>query len=109
MHPAISAWPSLFFYQGKLKDGTSALAGAVASRAADFHRKSCFAPLAFFDCRCDSSSFVHHAAHITLGVLAAAVAAASVCPAVAYRQELLGQKALADAPSSFTLVSTERC
>ena len=51
MHPAISAWPSLFFYQGKLMDGTSALVGAVASRAADFHQRPCFAPLAFFDCR----------------------------------------------------------
>ena len=51
MHPAISAWPSLFFYQGKLTDGTSALPGAVASRAADFHKRPCFPPLAFFDCQ----------------------------------------------------------
>ncbi|KAL0017843.1 hypothetical protein WJX77_008034 [Trebouxia sp. C0004] len=51
MHPAISAWPSLFFYQGKLIDGTSALPGAVASRAADFHKRPCFPPLAFFDCQ----------------------------------------------------------
>lgn len=51
MHPAISAWPSLFFYQGKLSDATSALPGAVASRAADFHKRPCFPPLAFFDCR----------------------------------------------------------
>ena len=51
MHPAISAWPSLFFYQGKLSDATSALPGAGASRAADFHKRPCFPPLAFFDCR----------------------------------------------------------
>jgi len=51
MHPAISAWPSLFFYQGKLTDGTSALPGAVVSRAADFHKRPCFPPLAFFDCQ----------------------------------------------------------
>ncbi|KAA6418527.1 MAG: hypothetical protein FRX49_11473 [Trebouxia sp. A1-2] len=51
MHPDISAWPSLFFYQGKLTDGTSALPGAVSSRAADFHQRSCFPPLAFFDCQ----------------------------------------------------------
>lgn len=51
MHPAISAWPSLFFYQGKLTDGTSANPGAAASRAADFHKRPCFPPLAFFDCQ----------------------------------------------------------
>ena len=48
MHPAISAWPSQYFYKGLLVDADS-----VRSRgkAAGFHKRHCFAPLALYDCR----------------------------------------------------------
>lgn len=47
MHPAIAAWPSSFFYGGRLRD-----AAAVCGdrRAAPFH--ALFPPLVFFDVRC---------------------------------------------------------
>jgi hypothetical protein len=55
MHPAISAWPSKFFYDGRLRDAPSVAgdraSGAASSRAATFHRRACFGPLAFFDCQ----------------------------------------------------------
>ena len=51
MHPAISAWPSRFFYAGRLSDADSVQG---RGRAAAFHRQSCFPPLAFYDCRCAS-------------------------------------------------------
>ena len=51
MHPAISAWPSRFFYAGRLSDAESVQG---RGRAAAFHRQSCFPPLAFYDCRCAS-------------------------------------------------------
>ena len=51
MHPAISAWPSRFFYRGRLSDAES-VQGRI--RAAAFHKQSCFPPLAFYDCRCAS-------------------------------------------------------
>ena len=49
MHPAISAWPSSYFYAGYLKDAPAVLGN---SRSAPFHQTPCFPPLAFFDCRC---------------------------------------------------------
>ena len=49
MHPAIAAWPSTFFYQGKLVTARSLADGKA--RRADFHSQPCFPPLAFFDCR----------------------------------------------------------
>ena len=49
MHPVISAWPSRFFYAGRLSDAESVQG---RGRAAAFHRQSCFPPLAFYDCRC---------------------------------------------------------
>ncbi|KAK9903356.1 hypothetical protein WJX75_003688 [Coccomyxa subellipsoidea] len=56
MHPAISAWPSSYFYAGYLKDAPAVLGN---SRSAPFHQTPCFPPLAFFDCRegeeCSSS------------------------------------------------------
>ncbi|CAL8465380.1 g4916 [Coccomyxa elongata] len=48
MHPAISAWPSAYFYAGQLKDASAVLGDA---RSAPFHQTPCFPPLAFFDCR----------------------------------------------------------
>lgn len=48
MHPLISAWPSRFFYEGRLVDGERT---TPASCAADFHSRPCFPPLAVFDCR----------------------------------------------------------
>lgn len=48
MHPAISAWPSEYFYSGQLKDAPAVLNTA---RTAPFHQTPCFPPLAFFDCR----------------------------------------------------------
>ena len=49
MHPAISAWPARFFYEGRLSDAESVQG---RGRAAAFHRQSCFPPLAFYNCRC---------------------------------------------------------
>ncbi|KAK9830550.1 hypothetical protein WJX72_012414 [[Myrmecia] bisecta] len=48
MHPAISAWPSAFFYDGKLVDGRGIREGG--ERDAAFHKQPCFPPLAFYDC-----------------------------------------------------------
>ncbi|BDA50111.1 probable helicase SEN1 at C-terminar half [Coccomyxa sp. Obi] len=48
MHPAISAWPSAYFYASQLKDAPAVLNDA---RSALFHQTLCFPPLAFFDCR----------------------------------------------------------
>ena len=49
MHPAIAAWPGAYFYDGLLADGAAVRGGG---RAAGFHGRACFPPLAIFDCRC---------------------------------------------------------
>ncbi|KAK9868262.1 hypothetical protein WJX84_007623 [Apatococcus fuscideae] len=49
MHPAISMWPSLFFYERKLLDGPELRDGSC--RRAPWHSRPCFPPLAFFDCQ----------------------------------------------------------
>jgi superfamily I DNA and/or RNA helicase len=47
MHPAISAWPSRWFYSGRLLDG----AGVDAtSRGAPFHASPWRGPLVVWDC-----------------------------------------------------------
>ena len=48
MHPAISAWPSQYFYRGLLVDAESV---RDQGKAAGFHKRRCFAPLALYDCR----------------------------------------------------------
>ena len=53
MHPAISVWPSLFFYDRKLLDGPELRDGSC--RRAPWHSRPCFPPLAFFDCQCAPS------------------------------------------------------
>ena len=50
MHPAISAWPSRFFYESKLLDGPELRDGTL--RKAPWHSRPCFPPIAFFDCQC---------------------------------------------------------
>lgn len=51
MHPAISAWPSAFFYEGQIADAPGVLPGpGVGGRAAPWHAAPCFPPLAFWDC-----------------------------------------------------------
>ena len=55
MHPAISAWPSSYFYEGRLLDAPGVAAGSGGGgggggRAAPWHATLCFPPLAFYDC-----------------------------------------------------------
>ncbi|GAB4823482.1 hypothetical protein N2152v2_010528 [Parachlorella kessleri] len=52
MHPAIAAWPSAFFYDGRLTDAPGVAPGPAGAggRAAPWHAMPCFPPLAFFDC-----------------------------------------------------------
>ncbi|WIA30316.1 hypothetical protein OEZ86_000404 [Tetradesmus obliquus] len=45
MHPAISAFPSAEFYQGRLKDGE----GVLAQTSRPWHSLRCFGPFAVFD------------------------------------------------------------
>ena len=54
MHPAISAWPSAFFYSGQLQDAAAVSAlpsGGGGGRSAPWHERPCFPPLAFWDCQ----------------------------------------------------------
>jgi hypothetical protein len=56
MHPAISAWPSAFFYSGQLQDAAALVVPPSGSngsggRSAPWHDRPCFPPLAFWDCR----------------------------------------------------------
>ena len=59
MHPAISAWPSSFFYSGQLQDAAAVVVppsgggggGGGGGRSAPWHERPCFPPLAFWDCR----------------------------------------------------------
>jgi superfamily I DNA and/or RNA helicase len=44
MHPEISRFPSLHFYDNKLLDGTK-----VAEKSASFHDHCCLGPYMFFD------------------------------------------------------------
>lgn len=46
MHPSISAWPSKYFYGGAIRDH----AGLQQERAAAFHPRPCFPPIAFYNC-----------------------------------------------------------
>lgn len=52
MHPAISAWPSAFFYQGRLLDAPAVRPGpdGTGGRAAPWHARRRLPPLAFWDC-----------------------------------------------------------
>lgn len=47
MHPAISSWPSTYFYDSLLRDGEGI---TPLTRRATFHDHPCFPPFAFFDC-----------------------------------------------------------
>ena len=51
MHPAISAFPSAFFYSGRLQDDPALLPPASGRGLAPWHAHSCFPPLAFWDCK----------------------------------------------------------
>ncbi|KAL4457300.1 hypothetical protein ABPG75_012165 [Micractinium tetrahymenae] len=53
MHPAISSWPAAFFYSGRLLDAptVAATGDGGGGRAAPWHARPCFPPLAFWDCR----------------------------------------------------------
>jgi superfamily I DNA and/or RNA helicase len=48
MHPAIAAFPSSFFYEGRLANSDSVKAG---SHAAPFHSHPCFTPFTLLDCQ----------------------------------------------------------
>ncbi len=62
MHPAISKWPSSFFYDCKLLDGPALKDGSL--RKAPWHSRPCFPPLAFFDCQ-----YAFLSSHVTRNVL----------------------------------------